>query len=60
MGKVVSQISMSLVEFITGPNDRIGLALGEYGTLLHEWIYDLASSRNSEGLEGCVETKFQP
>ena len=46
---------MSLDGFITGPNDRIEAPLGENGDLLHEWIYELASWRESHDVEGGIE-----
>ena len=39
MSKVVSAMSMSLDGFVTGPNDRPGVGLGEGGERLHEWIF---------------------
>lgn len=52
MGKVTSDISISLDGFITGPNDGLELGLGEGGERLHQWMYDLASWREPHGLEG--------
>jgi len=52
MGKVTSDMSMSLDGFITGPNDGVALPLGEGGERLHEWIYGLASWRERHGLAG--------
>jgi dihydrofolate reductase len=40
MGKVYSQISMSLDGFITGPNVRVGNGLGDNGERLHDWMFD--------------------
>jgi len=39
MGTVVSDISISLDGYITGPNDRPDQGLGEGGRVLHEWIF---------------------
>lgn len=52
MGKVVSDISMSVDEFIAGPNAGVEHPLGEGGNRLHEWVYDLAAFREPHGLEG--------
>lgn len=52
MGKVTADISMSLDGFIAGPNDRVGLGLGEGGERLHQWMFDLASWREPHGLTG--------
>jgi dihydrofolate reductase len=40
MGKVISNISMSLDGFITGPNVRVGNGLGDDGDRLHDWMFD--------------------
>lgn len=39
MGKVVSDISMSLDGFITGPNVRIGNGMVDDGDRLHDWMF---------------------
>ena len=52
MGRVVSDISLSLDGFITGPKAGVDLPLGEGGERLHHWIYDLASWRERHGMEG--------
>jgi dihydrofolate reductase len=39
MGKVLVDLSMSLDGFITGPNPRPGLGLGEGGQRLHDWMF---------------------
>jgi len=46
MARVVSDLSMSLDGFITGPN------LGEGEERLHEWVYGLESWRERHGLTG--------
>jgi hypothetical protein len=38
MGNVIADITMSLVGFITGPDDRPGRGLGERGECLHNWV----------------------
>jgi dihydrofolate reductase len=40
MSKVVSEISMSLDGFITGPNVRAGNGMGDGGERLHDWRFD--------------------
>lgn len=40
MGKVTSDISMSLDGFITGPNVRVGNGMGDEGDRLHDWMFD--------------------
>jgi dihydrofolate reductase len=52
MGKVAVDITTSLDGFIAGPNDGLELPLGEYGELLHEWVYGLRAWREPHGLEG--------
>jgi len=52
VGKVVSDMSMSLDGFITGPDDSVDSPLGQGGERLHEWIYDLASWRERHGMAG--------
>jgi dihydrofolate reductase len=39
MGQIVSDISISLDGYITGPNDGPEHPLGEGGEVLHEWIF---------------------
>lgn len=50
--RVVSDISVSLDGFITGPKDGVDLPLGEGGERLHEWVYQLASWRERHGMAG--------
>jgi dihydrofolate reductase len=40
MGKVISEISMSLDGFVTGPNVRVGNGMGDDGDRLHDWRFD--------------------
>ena len=40
MGKVASEISMSLDGFVTGPNVRVGNGMGDDGDRLHDWKFD--------------------
>src|SRR5688572_27939766 len=39
MSKVIAHISMSLDGFITGPNERVGNALGDNGERHHDWMF---------------------
>lgn len=52
MGKVTANMSMSLDGFIAGPNSGPENPLGNGGTELHQWQYELASWRERMGLEG--------
>jgi dihydrofolate reductase len=52
MGRVISEISMSLDGFVAGPNPTVEEPLGERGEELHEWVVKLASWRKSHGLSG--------
>jgi dihydrofolate reductase len=40
MGKVTSEVSMSLDGSITGPNVRGGNGMGDDGDRLHDWMFD--------------------
>ncbi len=52
MGKVTSDMSMSLDGFIAGPNDDLERPLGDGGDRLHQWVYGLASWRELHSLAG--------
>lgn len=52
MGKVTANLSMSLDGFIAGPNAGPGNPLGDRGDRLHQWVYDLESWRERQGLAG--------
>lgn len=52
MGKVTSDISVSLDGFIAGPGDGVDNPLGDGGERLHEWVFGLASWREPHGLAG--------
>ena len=52
MGKVISDMSMSLDGFIAGPNDSVELGLGEGGERLHQRLYDLSTWRERHGVTG--------
>ena len=40
IGKVTSEISVSLDGFITGPNVRVGNGMGDDGDRPHDWRFD--------------------
>lgn len=40
MGKVMSEISMSLDGFVTGPNQGVGNPMGDDGDRFHDWRFD--------------------
>lgn len=52
MGNVIVNMSMSLDGYIAGPNDSRENPLGDGGERLHEWMLDLASWREQQGLDG--------
>lgn len=52
MSKVIVDMGMSLDGYIAGPNGGPQNPLGDGGTLIHRWVYDLASWRESLGLAG--------
>lgn len=52
MSKLTFQISMSLDGYVAGPNASLEDPLGKRGEELHEWIFGLASWRESHGHEG--------
>jgi dihydrofolate reductase len=54
VGALIVDITMSLDGYVAGPNATLEEPLGEGGEALHEWIYGLASWRESHGLEGGV------
>jgi dihydrofolate reductase len=52
MGIVTAHISMSLDGFIAGPNAGVGNPLGDGGVRIQQWMFDLASFREIQGLTG--------
>lgn len=59
MGRVFVDLSISLDGFITGPNPRPGLALGEGGQRLHDWMFPPSgnlTSRDREVIENLFKT----
>lgn len=47
MSKVISEISMSLDGFITGPNVGVGNGLGDGGERLHDWRFDAKTAADA-------------
>jgi dihydrofolate reductase len=52
MAKLRLDISMSLDGFVAGPNPTVEEPLGAGGERLHEWVFGLASWRESHGHSG--------
>jgi dihydrofolate reductase len=46
------EISMSLDEFVAGPNQSLEQPLGEGGDQLHQWIFPLKAFRERHGMSG--------
>ena len=56
MSSVSCQISISLDGFVAGPNQSIENPIGEGGMRLHQWVFETASWREQQGLEGGART----
>jgi len=56
MGAVVCQLSISLDGFVAGPNQSLENPIGEGGMRLHQWLFETASWRQQQGLEGGART----
>ncbi|MFE0699291.1 dihydrofolate reductase family protein [Streptomyces sp. NPDC058872] len=52
MSKVFASLGMSLDGFIAGPGARPGNPLGDGGTRIHEWVYDVETWRARQNVEG--------
>lgn len=52
MSKLRFRIGMSLDGFTAGPNQSVENPMGVDGMRLHEWVFGLATWRQSHGLEG--------
>jgi hypothetical protein len=52
VSRVTANISTSLDGAVCGPNDGGENPLGDEGERLHGWVYDLASWRRMQGIEG--------
>src|SRR5260370_35251946 len=52
MGKVTSQISISMDGFGAGPNQSLDNPIGKGGMRLHDWLFPTSSWRRQQGLGG--------
>jgi dihydrofolate reductase len=52
MGIVTAHMSMSVDGYVAGPNAGSGNPLGDGGVLIQQWMFDLASFREIQGLSG--------
>jgi dihydrofolate reductase len=52
MSSVTCQISISLDGFVAGRNQSLQNPIGEGGLRLHEWVFETASWRAQQGLDG--------
>ena len=57
MGKVFVDMGMSLDGFVAGPNAGPHNNLGDRGTRIHRWVYDLEAWRSSRASEAERPTK---
>jgi dihydrofolate reductase len=55
MSKVLGAITMSMDGYIAGPNDRVGVGLGDGGERLHHWMFGDPSTDGTEGRGGPAE-----
>jgi len=51
MSKIIAEITMSIDGFIAGPGISKEQPMGENGPLLHEWIFDKATTADRKWLE---------
>ena len=56
MGKVTSEISMSLDGFITGPNVGVGNGMGDDGDRLHDWKFDAKTETDAAIVDEIYES----
>ena len=52
MGLVTAHMSMSLDGFVAGPNGGAGNPLGDGGSRIQEWMFDLATFNEAQGKSG--------
>ena len=52
MGIVTAHMSMSVDRYVAGPNSGAGNPLGDGDVLIQQWMFDLASFREIQGLSG--------
>ena len=55
MRRTRAYISVSLDGYVAGPNETMENPLGENGERLHDWVTELRSWRELQGMEGGVE-----
>jgi dihydrofolate reductase len=56
MNLVTCHISISLDGFVAGPNQSMENPIGEGGMRLHQWMFETASWREQQGLDGGERT----
>jgi dihydrofolate reductase len=56
MGKVTSEISMSLDGFVTGPNVGVGNGMGDDGERLHDWRFDAKTKTDTAIVDEVYES----
>ncbi|GGT38632.1 dihydrofolate reductase family protein [Streptomyces purpureus] len=52
MGKVFVSIGMTLDGYVAGPNARPGNPLGDSGTRIHQWLYEVEAWRERQSMTG--------
>jgi dihydrofolate reductase len=52
MGKVTSQLSISVDGYVAGPRQSVDNPIGEGGMRLHEWAFATAAWRAQQGMTG--------
>jgi dihydrofolate reductase len=57
VGIVTAHMSMSLDGYVAGPNAGAGNPLGDGGARIQQWMFDLASFREMQGLSGGQSNK---
>ncbi|MDR8393740.1 dihydrofolate reductase family protein [Aliifodinibius sp. S!AR15-10] len=57
MSNIVFEVGMSLDGFIAGPNGGPDNPIGDGGTDIHLWMYELKSWRKRLGMEGGIENQ---
>ncbi len=55
MSKTRAYISVSLDGYVAGPNETVEEPLGENGERLHDWVVQLRSWRELQGMKGGAE-----
>ncbi len=57
MSNIVFEVGMSLDGYIAGPNGGPDNPIGDGGTKIHLWMYELKSWRERLGMEGGIENR---